>query len=178
MAGLKKSAPEMEHPPVYIPQRMPTAKGRPSTDVVRTERTGEVPTPKGWRPVETNVATEERTQASDARAKRMESQHSGFAAAREFMNHLEPHAFTWKEPGVAPNPKAARVPNLGIFAQQVEHSPWGQAIVQEDPQTGLKHIDVRAMTGALAAGLGSTKLVQDDHAQRLEALERVLGVRR
>jgi hypothetical protein len=108
---------------------------------------------------------------SDARAKQMEKNHTGLAAARQFLDTLEPHAFTWKVPEAAPNPKAAQVPNLGIFAQQVAKSPFGQAIVQKDPKSGLLSVDIKSLSGALAAGLGATKAIQDDHAKRLASLE-------
>jgi hypothetical protein len=109
---------------------------------------------------------------SDARAKQAETDHPGTQAARQFLDTLEPHAFTWRDPAAAPNPQAAQVPNLGVYAQQVEKSPWGKAIVQTDPASGLKKLDIHALVGALAAGEGAQKKIVDDHAQRLEALER------
>jgi hypothetical protein len=113
---------------------------------------------------------------SDERVKQAADAHPGFAAAQDFLNTLEPHAFTWKDPNLAPNPRAAERPNLGIYAQQVEKSPWGRAIVQQDPSTGLKTVDSKAMVGALAAGAGTMKAVQDDHAQRLEHVEQAMGI--
>ena len=114
------------------------------------------------------------TLTSDERAKTMEDQHPGTAAARQFLDTLEPHTFGWKDPRLAPNPNAAVSPNLGVFAQQVEQSPYGKAIVQNDPQTGLKTLDNKAMLGAMAAGAGALKAVQDDHAKRLEAVEQAI----
>jgi hypothetical protein len=124
------------------------------------------------------VVPEGDTITSDARAKRMEASHPGFAAASEFMDHLEPHAFTWRDKSVAPNAKAAESPNIGVFAQQVEASPWGKAIVGQDPRTGFKTMDKGALLGALAASVGATKKLSDDHALRIEQLERALGTRR
>jgi hypothetical protein len=115
---------------------------------------------------------------SDARAKQVESRHPGFAAARQFMDTLEPHAFLWRDKSVAPNPRAANSPNLGVMAQQVEQSPWGNAIVQRDPATGYRTLDKSALIGALAASAGALKHQQDEHALRIEAMERALGVRR
>ena len=115
---------------------------------------------------------------SDERAKQAEGQHAGFAAASDFMHSLQPHAFTWRDPSVAPNPKAAAGKNLGIHAQEMERTPWGQSIVGRDPQTGYKTIDPKALIGALAASAGALKAQNDDHALRIQELERSLGVRR
>lgn len=98
----------------------------------------------------------------------------GDQAADEFLNSLQPHAFTWKDPNAAPNPKAANAPNLGIYAQEVEKTPWGQSIVQQEPG-GYKQLDIKALTTALAAGAGTLKKQQDDHSQRLAALEAMVS---
>lgn len=108
-------------------------------------------------------------EASDARAK--QPQGGGHNAAQAFMDTLEPHAFTWKDPNVAPNPQAAQSENLGVYAQDVEKSPWGEAIVHDDPQTGLKQLDIKSLVGALAASAGETHRQQQAHEQRLAALE-------
>ena len=98
----------------------------------------------------------------------------GDHAADQFLATLQPHAFTWEDPSKAPNPKAAVGPNLGIHAQDIEKSPWGQSIVQDDPATGKKKLDMHALTSALAAGMGETKKKQDAHEMRLSQLEKVV----
>lgn len=114
-------------------------------------------------------------EASDARAKQPQAGASN--AANAFMDALEPRAFTWKDPSVAPNPQAAQGQNLGVYAQDVERSPFGSAIVQQDPSTGLKTLDIKALVGALAASAGETHRQQQAHEQRLAALEAALGRR-
>jgi hypothetical protein len=115
---------------------------------------------------------------SDARAKQMEASHPGFAAASQFMDALEPHAYTWRDKSVAPNSGAANSPNIGVFAQDVEKTPFGASIVQRDPHTGYRTMDKSALLGALAASVGATKKLSDDHAMRIEQLERAMGTRR
>lgn len=100
----------------------------------------------------------------------------GEQAADQFLESLQPHAFTWKDPGAAPNPEAAQGPNLGIYAQQVEQTPWGKSIVQQQPG-GYKQLDIKALTTALAAGSGAMKKTQDEHAMRLAALENMVSGR-
>lgn len=111
-------------------------------------------------------------ETSDARAKA--PQQGASNAANAFMDSLQPRAFTWKDQSVAPNPQAAQQPNLGVYAQDVEKSPWGQAIVQQDPATGYKQLDMKALMGALAASAGETHRQQQEHEQRLAALESVV----
>jgi hypothetical protein len=95
-------------------------------------------------------------------------------AAQDFIHTLKPHTYNWKDPGHAPNPEAARQPNLGVYAQDIEKSPWGQAIVQDDGRGGAKTLDHKALMSALAAGLGHTAKKQDEHERRLSLLEMAL----
>jgi hypothetical protein len=111
---------------------------------------------------------------SDARAKDVSP--GGDMAALQFLDQLEPRQFTWKDPGNAPNPAAGQGQNLGVLAQDVEKAPGGGAIVQSGAD-GMKHMDIHALAGALAAASGALKRQQDDHGQRLSRLESMFGGR-
>jgi hypothetical protein len=98
----------------------------------------------------------------------------GEASALAFLDHLQPHTFGWKDQSVAPNPESAKSKdNIGVFAQDVERAPGGHNVVRED-ERGLKHLDMKALTAALAAGAGAAKKRQDEHEARLAALEQAM----
>jgi hypothetical protein len=103
-------------------------------------------------------------QTSDERLK--QERPSGHEGADAFLHSLSPHVFTWKDANAAPNPQAAHNPNLGIMAQEVERSPAGHAIVQEDP-SGYKKLDHAALLSAVAAGAGRLH-------ERVSALEAMI----
>lgn len=95
--------------------------------------------------------------------------------AEQFLDHLHPQTYKWKNPSDAPNPNAAQTPNLGVYAQDVEKGPEGHSIVQDTPHG--KVMDLHALTGALAAGAGALKKKSDMHDQRLSRIEHFMGLR-
>lgn len=103
---------------------------------------------------------------SDERLK--DERPEGRSSADAFLASLSPHEYTWDQPDKAPNPEAAHAPNLGIMAQNVEQSPAGGAIVQQDPGTGYKKLDHAALLSAVAAGAGRLH----ERVSALEALTR------
>ncbi|HEX3345449.1 MAG TPA: hypothetical protein VHS09_12785, partial [Polyangiaceae bacterium] len=177
--GAYQAQPYSPPPPALPAPPSPSEMSAMGYTVPGVERPAPAPARIPWSPPPPAPADPRLAQngalVSDERMKQMEGSHSGVAAADAFLRSLEPHAFTWRDPSLAPNPEAASRPNLGIYAQQVEQTPWGRAIVQNDPQTGLKTIDPKAMTGALAAGTGALRAQVDEQAERLALLERALG---
>lgn len=93
------------------------------------------------------------------------------------LDHFTPEVFRYKDPRNAPNPEAGNAPHLGVMAQDVERGPAGATLVKHDA-VGMKHLDVPAMVGTLAAGAGALKQRTDDHEDRLRRLESALGGRR
>lgn len=128
-------------------------------------------TPSAPVPPPMALATNE---TSDERLKRGDPGLKGYGAALEQLNHFRPETFRYKDPRMAPNPEAAGAEHVGIMAQDAEQGPAGATLVRHSGPAGIRSLDTPAMVGALAAGAGALKARTDEHAERLDRLERML----
>jgi hypothetical protein len=96
--------------------------------------------------VYSRVQSDERTKGGKER------NHGDESDADRFMDHLHPYSYKYKDPALAPNPTGGHARQLGVMAQDVEKSPFGEQIVQATPQG--KALSLGAMVSAHAASIG------------------------